>query len=63
MITIANLRKPKFFKIAIFDLVTTFIAAFIVHLLMWLYPLNTNTIQKILVEPHYNILYLFSSFF
>jgi len=40
MISIENLRKPKIFKMAIFDLVATFIGAFIVHLIMWLYPLN-----------------------
>lgn len=35
--TIDDLRKPKIFKMAIFDLVGTFIIALIVHLSLWLY--------------------------
>ena len=34
MITIEDIRRPKIFNMAIFDLVATFIGAFIVHLIM-----------------------------
>ena len=55
MITIQQLRKPKFFNMAIFDLSSTFIGAFLVHLVLWMYPLemkdkNKRTIQQYLIS-------------
>ena len=35
-----NLRKYKIFNMAIFDYVMTFIFIFILHLYMWLHPLD-----------------------
>ena len=46
MSTIDMLRKPKFFNMAIFDLVGTFIGAFIIHMLLWMYPLDMKDKQK-----------------
>ncbi len=46
MITIEQLRKPKFLNMAIFDLVATFIGAFIVHILLWIYPLDMKEKEK-----------------
>jgi hypothetical protein len=46
MITIEDIRRPKIFNMAIFDLVATFIGAFIVHLIMWIYPLYSPESQK-----------------
>lgn len=37
---IENLRKYKVMKMALFDLVMTFIAVLIIHSLMWAYPLD-----------------------
>ena len=55
MITIQQLRKPKFFNMAIFDLSATFIGAFLVHLVLWMFPLemkdkNKRTIQQYLIS-------------
>jgi len=46
MALIDKLRKPKFFNMAIFDLVATFIGAFIVHILLWIYPLDMKEKEK-----------------
>jgi hypothetical protein len=46
MISVAQLRQSRIFNMAIFDLVLTFIGAFITHLLMWLYPLDINAINQ-----------------
>lgn len=43
---IDKLRKPKFFNMAIFDLTATFIGAFIVHILLWIYPLDMKEKEK-----------------
>ncbi len=39
---ITYLRSFKVLNLAIFDLVATFIGAFILHIFMWLYPYNKN---------------------
>jgi small-conductance mechanosensitive channel len=46
MISISELRRPKIFNMALFDLIMTFIGAFITHLLLWLYPLNMKEKEK-----------------
>lgn len=46
MISVKMLRGPKIWNMAIFDLVATFIGAFIVHLLLWLYPLDMKDKEK-----------------
>ena len=43
---IDKLRKPKFFNMTIFDLIATFIGAFIVHILLWIYPLDMKEKEK-----------------
>lgn len=40
MLLIPDIRRPKILNMSIFDLVATLIVAFIVHLLLWIYPLN-----------------------
>lgn len=46
MTFISTLRRPKIFNMALFDLIMTFIGAFITHLLLWLYPLNMKDKEK-----------------
>ena len=46
MASVAELRKPKVWNMAIFDLVATFIGAFIVHILLWIYPLDMSPMEK-----------------
>ncbi len=46
MLTITDIRKPKILNMSIFDLIATFIVAFIVHLLLWIYPLNMKDKNK-----------------
>jgi len=46
MVSIQDLRRPKIFNMAIFDLVATFIIAAIVHLVLWLYPLEMKEKEK-----------------
>jgi hypothetical protein len=52
MITIEQLRGPKIWNMALFDLLSTFIGAWIVHSLLWFYPLenvtNRTSLQYIL---------------
>jgi hypothetical protein len=43
---IASLRKHRFFNMAIFDLVGTMIIAFIVHTILWMYPLEMKNKEK-----------------
>lgn len=45
-LSIMELRKPKILNMALFDLVATFIGAFIIHLLLWLYPLKMKDKNK-----------------
>jgi len=40
MPTIEELRRPKIWNMALFDLVSTFIGAWIAHSLLWFYPLE-----------------------
>jgi hypothetical protein len=40
MVSLQELRKHKFFGLAIFDLTITFIFSFIIHSLLWFYPLD-----------------------
>lgn len=46
MVSIEDLRRPKILNMAIFDLVATFIVAFIIHLLLWIYPLDMKDKEK-----------------
>lgn len=46
MVSIVELRKPKLWNMAIFDLTATFIFAFIVHILLWIYPLDMSAVEK-----------------
>lgn len=46
MVSIEQLREPKIFKMAIFDLTGTFIIAFIIHIIMWSYPLEMKEKEK-----------------
>lgn len=46
MFTLTDIRRPKFLNMSIFDLIATFIVAFIVHLLLWIYPLNMKDKNK-----------------
>lgn len=41
-----KLRGPKLFNITLVDFVGTFIIAFIVHLLLWIYPLDMKDKDK-----------------
>jgi hypothetical protein len=43
---IASLRKHRFYNMAIFDLVGTLIIAFIVHTILWVYPLEMKNKEK-----------------
>jgi len=57
MAIIEYLRQYRFLKMAIFDLVVTFIFALIVHSLLWAYPLEMKD-----KEQRTWIQYLFSLF-
>lgn len=46
MVSVEQLRKPKIWNMAIFDLVATFIGAFIVHILLWIYPLEMSPMER-----------------
>ena len=46
MSIIDQLRKPKIFNMALFDLTATFIGAFIIHILLWTYPLDMKHKEK-----------------
>ena len=46
MLSINDLRRPKILNMAVFDLVATFIAAFIVHLVLWMHPLEMKNKNK-----------------
>jgi small-conductance mechanosensitive channel len=46
MTSISELRRPKIFNMALFDLIMTFVGAFVTHLLLWLYPLNMKEKEK-----------------
>lgn len=46
MVSIDELRKPKIYNMAIFDLVGTFIIAGIFHLFLWIYPLDMSVEEK-----------------
>jgi energy-converting hydrogenase Eha subunit A len=55
MISIEQLRKPKIFNMALFDLTATFIGAFIIHLVLWMNPMemkgkNKRTILQYLIS-------------
>ncbi len=58
MVSIEQLRKPKFFNMAIFDLVATFIGAFIVHIILWLYPLDMKDKEKRTTSQYFSSLLL-----
>ena len=40
MVSIEQLRGPKIWNMALFDLISTLICAWIVHSLLWFYPLE-----------------------
>ena len=42
MITLEKLRAYRMFNLTLVDLVPTLIIAYIVHLLLWIYPLDLN---------------------
>lgn len=46
MVSIEELRRPKIYNMAAFDLIGTFVGAVIVHLLLWIYPLNMKDKEK-----------------
>lgn len=46
MVSFGELRKIRIFNLTVIDLVPTFIAAFIVHLVLWLYPLEMKDKEK-----------------
>jgi hypothetical protein len=46
MISVAQLRQSRIFNMTILDIILTFIVAFIIHLIMWLYPLDMNASIK-----------------
>lgn len=37
---LSDLRKPKIFGMALFDIIATIITAIILHTFMWLYPIH-----------------------
>lgn len=46
MVSIEQLREPKFLNMAIFDLVGTFIISLIIHTILWVYPLEMQNKEK-----------------
>lgn len=46
MVTISELRRPKFFNMALFDLTATFVFSMIVHSALWFYPLDMKNKEK-----------------
>jgi energy-converting hydrogenase Eha subunit A len=46
MVSIEKLREPKFMNMAIFDLVGTFIISWIIHTVLWMYPIEMQNKEK-----------------
>lgn len=46
MVTINELRRPKFLNMAVFDLSATFLFSMIVHSLLWFYPHEMKNKEK-----------------
>ena len=46
MVTINDLRKPKFLNMALFDLTATFLFSMIIHSMLWFYPLDMKNKGK-----------------
>lgn len=46
MISVEQLRRPRIWNMAIFDYVMTFVAAFIVHIILWTYPLEMKNKER-----------------
>ncbi len=46
MTIIQNLRQYRIFNMAIFDLFLTLVAAWIIHYLLWIYPLDMKDNNK-----------------
>jgi len=46
MISLATLRAPKIWNMAIFDLLATFMFSMIIHSLLWFYPLDMKNKDK-----------------
>ena len=64
MIDIVYLRSFKFYGMALFDLIATFIPAFILHLFMWLYPKRSNNhiIKRSIIQYIISLLVIFFTF-
>jgi hypothetical protein len=56
---INKLREPKFIDMAIFDLVGTFIIAFILHLVMWRNYKGVNGDKRTNIQYIISLLYVF----
>ena len=59
-----NIRDYRFLNIAIFDLVLTFIIAFLIHLYMWNYPLydDKKNINRTYIQYFLSLIYIFITF-
>jgi energy-converting hydrogenase Eha subunit A len=58
MFTLTDVRKPKILNISIIDLIATLIVAFVVHLLLWIYPLNMKDKNKRSYLQYFSSLFL-----
>lgn len=59
---INKLREPKFFDMAIFDLVGTFTIAFILHLIMWRKYKGVNGDKRTILQYIISLLFVFTTF-
>jgi uncharacterized membrane protein len=59
---INKLREPKFMDMAIFDLVGTFVVAFIIHIIMWKNYKGVNAGARTITQYIISLLFIFVTF-
>ena len=58
--TLIELRKPKLFRIALFDFIGTFFMAIVIHALLWSYPLDMkNKDKRTITQYIISLLFIF----
>ena len=62
MVSIEELRTPKVFKMAIFDLVGTFAIAFLVHLSLWMNQQKEKEQQRNVFQYIVSLMIIFVMF-
>lgn len=58
---INKLREPKILDMAIFDLVGTFVIAFIIHIIMWKNYKGVNADKRTIMQYIISLLFIFTT--